>query len=90
MRYTVEWDSQKARANIDKHGVSFEQAVTAFGDPLSVTIGDPDHSTTTAALPAAGDVTAVASARRGLHGTGVRLRLITVRFASQRERRDHE
>ena len=39
-----EWDSAKATANLTKHGVSFDEASTAFGDPLSVTIGDPQHS----------------------------------------------
>lgn len=39
-----EWDEKKARANVGKHGVSFEDAVTVFGDPLSDTFPDPDHS----------------------------------------------
>ena len=39
-----EWDPEKARRNVAKHGVSFEEAATAFGDPLSLTIFDPDHS----------------------------------------------
>lgn len=39
-----EWDEDKARANLSKHQVSFEEAKTVFGDPLSVTISDPDHS----------------------------------------------
>jgi uncharacterized DUF497 family protein len=37
-----DWDDQKAGANLAKHGVSFEEAATAFGDPLSLTIDDPD------------------------------------------------
>ena len=36
--------SKKAEANRKKHGVSFEEAVTAFGDPLSMNMPDPDHS----------------------------------------------
>ena len=39
-----EWDPAKAEANLEKHGVSFEEACTAFGDLLSVVITDPDHS----------------------------------------------
>jgi hypothetical protein len=39
-----EWDPAKAEANLRKHGVTFEEAATVFGDPLSVTIGDPLHS----------------------------------------------
>jgi uncharacterized protein len=38
------WDPRKASTNLAKHGVSFEEAATAFGDPLSLTIPDPDHS----------------------------------------------
>ncbi len=37
------WDARKAATNLLKHGVSFEEAVTAFYDPLSLTIDDPDH-----------------------------------------------
>lgn len=39
-----EWDPDKAAANIRKHGVTFEEAATVFGDPLSLTAHDPDHS----------------------------------------------
>lgn len=39
-----EWDSEKAALNLAKHGVSFEEASTVFGDPLATTIADPDHS----------------------------------------------
>jgi len=39
-----EWDAEKAITNFAKHGVSFEEAVTVFGDPLAITVSDPDHS----------------------------------------------
>lgn len=39
-----EWDAAKDDANAKKHGVRFEEAMTVFADPLSMTIGDPDHS----------------------------------------------
>ncbi len=39
-----EWDPQKAESNLKKHGISFEEASTAFKDPLSLTIADPLHS----------------------------------------------
>ncbi|PYS78983.1 MAG: hypothetical protein DMF66_04285 [Acidobacteria bacterium] len=39
-----EWDENKAVGNLVKHGVSFEEAATVFGDPLSDTFDDPDHS----------------------------------------------
>jgi uncharacterized protein len=40
------WDQKKAINNLAKHGVSFEEAATAFGDPLSQTYPDPAHSVT--------------------------------------------
>jgi uncharacterized DUF497 family protein len=39
-----EWDPRKAEANLRKHGVSFDEAATVFGDPLAATVSDPDHS----------------------------------------------
>jgi uncharacterized DUF497 family protein len=42
--YTFEWDLEKAKANLGKHGVSFAEAETVFGDPLSMNMPDPDHS----------------------------------------------
>jgi len=40
-----EWDEEKARANLRKHGVSFEEAALTFGDWLHITRFDPLHST---------------------------------------------
>jgi uncharacterized protein len=39
-----EWDVEKAASNEAKHGIPFAEAATAFGDPLSLTIADPEHS----------------------------------------------
>jgi len=39
-----EWDPAKAESNLKKHSVDFGEAATAFGDPLSLTIPDPEHS----------------------------------------------
>ena len=39
-----EWDEQKAARNLTKHGVTFHEAATVFGDPLAMTFYDPDHS----------------------------------------------
>jgi len=44
MALLFEWDARKARRNLTTHGVSFDEASTAFEDPLSKTIGDPLHS----------------------------------------------
>lgn len=41
-----EWDEKKAQSNLKKHGVSFEETVTVFRDPLSLTVADQLHSET--------------------------------------------
>jgi uncharacterized DUF497 family protein len=40
----IEWDPKKARLNLRKHKVSFEEAATALSDPMAATGADPDHS----------------------------------------------
>ena len=44
MALDLEWDPQKAAANLAKHKVSFEEAATVFGDPLGRIVADPRHS----------------------------------------------
>ncbi len=44
MSLTFEWEEKKAKRNIKKHKVSFEEASTVFANPLSLTIPDPLHS----------------------------------------------
>ena len=44
MPIRFEWDASKAERNFLKHDVTFEEAASAFADPLSLTIEDPDHS----------------------------------------------
>jgi hypothetical protein len=40
----VRHDPKKAEKNLNKHGVTFQEAATVFGDPLAITFSDPDHS----------------------------------------------
>ena len=40
----LEWDQEKAASNLEKHGVTFEEATTVFGDPLYIDFYDPNHS----------------------------------------------
>lgn len=42
--FNFEWDDQKAASNLTKHGVSFDEAVTVFGDGQALTFSDTDHS----------------------------------------------
>ena len=39
-----EWDTKKAKENLKKHGITFEEALTVFADPLARIFDDPDHS----------------------------------------------
>jgi len=88
--YEFEWDAAKAAANLRKHGVSFDEAVTAFGDPRSVLLPDPDHSIGEERYVVLG----MSSTSRLLVVAFVerppRTRLITARLATRRERQDYE
>ena len=44
MALSFEWNENKASASLKKHGVSFEEATTVFGDTWSITVNDPLHS----------------------------------------------
>src|SRR5215208_4154557 len=85
-----EWDPDKANANARKQGVSFEEASTAFGDPLSSTIHDPDHSEdedrfVLIGMTYTGRLVAVVHVDRG-----DAVRVISARMAEPRERRAYE
>lgn len=41
--FKFEWDEQKAACNLQKHGVSFDEAVSVFADDLALTFADSDH-----------------------------------------------
>jgi uncharacterized DUF497 family protein len=85
-----EWDEAKAEANERKHGVSFSEAMTVFGDPLSITAYDPKHPDDEDRL-----LTMATSAdRRSIvvshTDRGTSVRIISARLASRRERKDYE
>jgi uncharacterized protein len=90
MGLTFEWDANKARENLQNHGVSFEEATTVFGDPLSLTIDDPTHS--------AEEERSIIMGRSYRHRTlvvvhverGDTIRIISARPATRRERRTYE
>jgi uncharacterized DUF497 family protein len=42
--FSFEWDDQKALSNLQKHRVSFDEAVSVFADELALTFSDTDHS----------------------------------------------
>ena len=90
MGLTFEWDENKADRNLKKHGVSFEEASTVFGDPLSLTIGDPLHSEEEDRFVILGE----SHRRRFLvvvfTERGESIRIISARLASRRERKQYE
>jgi uncharacterized protein len=40
---SFDWDEEKAKSNLAKHGVSFDEATSVFDDPLFLTFADPEH-----------------------------------------------
>ena len=88
LRFT--WDPRKAASNQRKHGVSFEEAGSAFADLLSLTVPDPDHSDDEerfllVGLSDQGRLLVVTHVERGDV-----IRIINARLATRRERHQYE
>jgi uncharacterized DUF497 family protein len=81
-----EWDPRKAAANLAKHGVSFDEASTVFGDPLAVTIPDPLHSVGEPRFVTLGQ-SSKALLVVVVHTDREAVRIISARRATSRERR---
>jgi len=85
-----EWDPNKARENIKIHGISFDEASTAFGDTLSLTIYDPLHSEEEDRFILIGNscrnrLLVIVHAERG-----EKIRIISARKATKIERKQYE
>jgi len=85
-----EWDPNKARGNIEAHGISFDEASTAFRDTLSLTIHDPLHSEEEDRFVLIGN-----SAKNRLlvvvhTERGENVRIISARKATNKERKQYE
>ena len=84
-----EWDPEKARSNLAKHGVRFVDAVAALEDDLGLTLRDPDSDAeerfVTLGLDAFDRLLVVVYTWRGEH-----LRILSARKASPAERRQYE
>ena len=90
MNLQFEWDEIKAIANVQKHGICFEEATTVFGDFNAITIFDVEHSDeedrfVDIGLSANGRILVVAYTDRG-----TRIRIINCRKATPAERRQSE
>ncbi len=86
----IEWDPKKARVNLRKHRVSFEEAATAMSDPMAATGTDPDHSITedryiTFGVSERGRLLVVAHTEED-----ETIRIISARLASKKERKIYE
>lgn len=85
-----EWDEAKAQNNLTKHGVSFEEAASVFGDALALTFSDPDHSQgekrwLTFGVSQSDRLLVVAHTERGRA-----IRIISARKATRHEREIYE
>ena len=90
MDLQFEWDFQKAELNIHKHGIHFEDAKTVFSDPLACIFNDEWHSTQEQreiiiGHNAQGRLLVISFIERNQ-----RIRLISARFATNKERKDYE
>jgi uncharacterized DUF497 family protein len=90
-----EWDPEKARTNLTKHGVSFGLAASVFLDPLAVTIFDPDHTGqderwVTRGYASTGVCLVVVHNWEEIEPGSAIVRIISARDATRREIRDHK
>ena len=86
----IVWDEAKARANLQKHGVSFEDAKTVFRDSLSDTSDDPDHSDAEDRFIILGMTTTNRLLFVSFTIRDNAIRLISARQATKRERKIYE
>jgi len=90
MSLEFEWDAKKARDNIKKHSVSFEEASTMFGDPLALTIYDPLHSEEEDRFVTLGESEKGRLMVVSFTDREDRIRIISARVATRQERKDYE
>jgi len=93
--YDFEWDAVKALSNVQKHGVTFDQAAAIFLDALALTIFDSAHSQVeerwfTLGKSVNGRLLTVAHTYVETSPVSVRVRIISVRPATKQEQRFYE
>jgi len=86
----LEWDPEKAEHNLSQHGVAFTEAMTVFGDPLEVTIPDVTHSEAELRFLSLGRSEAERLLVVAYTEREGRIRIISARVATPKERRDYE
>ena len=85
-----EYDEEKAQTNAAKHGVTFNEAQTVFGDPLASTRPDADHSDDEARYLTIGNSAQNRLVVVSYTERGDKIRLISARLATSQERRGYE
>ena len=85
-----EWNPDKDRENQAKHGVSFDEGSTVFGDPFAITIDDPDHSSDEHRLLTTGYSDRQRLIIMAHTDRDERIRIISAREVTAAERRDYE
>ena len=90
MSQQFEWDAGKALANLKKHGVAFDEALTVFADPLARILDDPDHSIDERREVIIGHSTQRHVLVVGFTEPGAKTRIISARSATARERQKYE
>jgi hypothetical protein len=85
-----EWDDEKAESNLEKHGVSFEEAATIFNDPKIATIADPDHSESEERYISLGMSVVMRLLNVAHTYRKERIRLVNARKATKAERKNYE
>ncbi|HTX48538.1 MAG TPA: BrnT family toxin [Caulobacteraceae bacterium] len=94
-RFEVDWDPAKAASNRSRHGVTFDEAMTVFLDPLALSRLDEDHGESeerwvTLGLSAAGRLVLVVHTHAELADDRVSIRLISARRPTRRETSQYE
>ncbi|NJN73719.1 MAG: BrnT family toxin [Limnothrix sp. RL_2_0] len=85
-----DWDDNKARVNLDKHGVSFDEAKSVFEDPLFLIFADTDHSINERRFIIIGESTKDRLLVVAYTERGDVTRLISARLATTKERKAYE
>jgi uncharacterized DUF497 family protein len=95
VRYIFEWDPEKAKENLRKHRISFEQAATTFRDPHALSIFDTEHSQNedrwfTLGMDRSGNLLVIIHTFQPIDEVSYRIRIISARKATRKETRQYE
>jgi len=95
VKLLFEWDENKARSNLKKHKISFDEAKTIFNDPLLLTYRDDDNEeqeerTISIGLSTKHRLLLVVHTEQTLHNDTLRLRIISSRKATSAEKKYYE